>query len=88
MARASDKLANAVEVLCDQKHYRDSLEYQVRRKEDWKGMVMSKILRAGSVVKAKVKEVQDKESRLDWDLLKQIRMLLENEDKCLAEKST
>ncbi|CAL1291039.1 unnamed protein product [Larinioides sclopetarius] len=76
IARTIDKIFNVEEILRDQDHYSNSLEDQVKKKTDMNGLRMSKILRAGQILKAKVGEVKDDKICMDLDLMKQMHMLL------------
>ncbi|GBM71732.1 hypothetical protein AVEN_126304-1 [Araneus ventricosus] len=79
IARTIDKILNVEEILRDQDHYSNTLVDQVKMKTDTNGLRMSKILRAGQILKAKVREVKDEKSCMDLDLLKQMHMLLDDD---------
>ncbi|XP_055953610.1 uncharacterized protein LOC129989244 [Argiope bruennichi] len=79
ISRTVDKISNVEEILRDQENYTNSLVEQMEKKIDKNGLRISKVLRAGQILKAKVKEVEDEKSCIDLDLLKQIRMLLDDD---------
>ncbi|GFT11796.1 uncharacterized protein NPIL_316301 [Nephila pilipes] len=80
IARIENKLVNAKNILRDQGKYQKSLEKLLEKKLDMNGLMASKILRAAQMFKAKVTEVENKKSSLDFDLLKQMHMLLEDDN--------
>ncbi|GFU63332.1 uncharacterized protein TNCV_247021 [Trichonephila clavipes] len=79
IAWTEDKIVNVQRILSDQDHYQKSLEKHLKEKQNENGLMSSKILRAGQMVKAKVREVKNVNSAFDWEFLEQMRMLLKDD---------